>query len=92
MNAPTAHVRRALLHRLDTIGSAAHGHAPALPAVLIDTLARVRDELDADRPDCRRLSLLGRAITVWHLDQGFADVPLHAAIAELGDELAGLEP
>lgn len=90
MDMLTANARAGLLRRLNAIQAPARMPAAGLPDALTGTLAGVRTELTAPQPDCERLRLLGRAIIAWHLDQGFTQVPLHAALAELGEELIGL--
>jgi len=90
METLTAEARAELLCRLDRIDDLARGHTPTLPETLMGTLAYVRDELAAQRANYEHLSLLGRTIIVWHLDQGHARVPLHVALGELGDCLIAL--
>ncbi len=86
----TAEVQADLLGRLDRIDDLARSQKPTLPETLMGTLAYVREELAAERSNPEHLSLLGRTIIVWHLDQGQARVPLHAALGELGDRLIAL--
>ena len=91
MGTLTAEARAELLCRLDRIDDLARSHTPTLPETLMGTLAYVREELAIESANREHLCLLGRTIIVWHLDQGFAQVPLHAALGELGDRLVELD-
>jgi hypothetical protein len=88
LNHNLQHELLAEVQRLHQRADAALG---ILPASVLGTLKQVQALLEEPAPDVARLAMIGHGLMRWHLDQGFEEVELHAAVSALALRLVELK-
>ncbi|MEN6644952.1 MAG: hypothetical protein ABFE08_21135 [Armatimonadia bacterium] len=80
-----------LLAEIQDVRRRADAEPGSLPRSVLDRLKQAEALLAEPTPPLNRLAMLGHGLVAWHLDQGFDDVPVHAAVAALALRLARLD-
>lgn len=80
-----------LLSQLERVRQWADAQAGVLPQPVLGRLQQAQRLLRESAPDLPRLAMIGHALMAWHLDQGFAQVPVHQAVAALAERLTELQ-
>jgi hypothetical protein len=75
--------RRELLAEVENLHGLASASPEALPPSVMGKLQEVQTMLREPAPDVARLAMIGHGLMRWHLDQGFAEVEVHAAVSAL---------